>query len=673
MEVLTSLRLRIVLSFVVAAAILGTAAFTLYNASQRNQKTRNSIFQTRSEIIALQSLLTTVQDAETGQRGFLLTDDESYLEPYNRATAEVAGELSNLEGFSAHDPHLQVNLPGLRKHVGGKMSELAETIGLRRTNESSKARNLVLAGVGQREMKAIRSLISELLAEQNKSLDELRQNYETSLTKNNHLLVSGIGVQFVLLVLVFFFFYRDAANRLRSSREMQKAHARLDAILSTMGDGVYQVDLSGKLLYLNPAGERMLGYSRREIEGLGMHDLIHAHTPSGEYRSASNCPLSEVMRSGAAYATPPGQDDWFKKKDGSFITVELAGTPLKMGDEIVGVVVSFRDISERRHHEEQLRAMTELQQAILRSATVAIISCHADGVISTFNPAAERMLQYKAEEVVEKVTPELIHDPEEVARRASDLSQELGIPVKPGMETFTVKAGKFNQSDHAEWTYIRKDGSRFPVSLTITALRDAEGRANGFIGLAEDITDRRMAEAAIRESQALLSEALAREKDDARLDFLTRIANRRAFYEIAFTESARARRYGRSLTLIYLDLDNFKQVNDTYGHEVGDELLIEVAATIRSNVRTTDTVARLGGDEFALLLPETDQDAALLVTNKLREVLLNSMQRKNWPVTVSIGLVTFSTPPESVEEMVKQADAVMYSVKARGKNSIATA
>ena len=125
------------------------------------------------------------------------------------------------------------------------------------------------------------------------------------------------------------------------------------------------------------------------------------------------------------------------------------------------------------------------------------------------------------------------------------------------------------------------------------------------------------------------------------------------------------------MTLLYIDLDNFKQVNDAFGHETGDELLIEVAATIRTNVRSTDTVARLGGDEFALLLPETDQEAALVVTNKLREALLVSMQRREWPVTFSIGLVSFATPPESVEEMLKQADAVMYSVKLKGKNSIA--
>ena len=454
-------------------------------------------------------------------------------------------------------------------------------------------------------MGSIRSLILTLLTEQNHKLDQLQRDYQTSTSRSNRLLAGGIGIQFLLLVLVFVFFYRDATNRFRSAREMQRAHARLDAILSTMSDGVYQVDRRDKLLYLNPAGEQLLGYSLREIEGVGMHNLIHAHSPGGEYRPADQCPLSEVMRSGVSYFLPPDRDDWFRRKDGSFITVEYAGVPVRAGEEIIGVVISFRDVTERRRHEEQLRVMTELQQAILSSANVAIISCRADGVITTFNPAAERMLQYRADEVIGKMTPSTIHDPEEIRRRAEELSNEMGIPVAQGVEAFTTQSGTFGLADRAEWTYIRKDGSRFPVDLSTTALRDAEGKVNGYIGIAEDITERKASEAAIRESQILLQQALEREKDEARLDFLTQIANRRAFYEAAATEVIRARRYHRPLTLVYIDLDNFKVVNDTFGHKTGDGLLVEVAATLRINIRGSDPVARLGGDEFVILLAET--------------------------------------------------------------------
>jgi diguanylate cyclase (GGDEF)-like protein len=186
-----------------------------------------------------------------------------------------------------------------------------------------------------------------------------------------------------------------------------------------------------------------------------------------------------------------------------------------------------------------------------------------------------------------------------------------------------------------------------------------------------DITQRKKAESALRESEAKLKESLVREKSAARVDFLTGIFNRRGFYEIASSESQRSRRYKRPLSLVYVDIDNFKMVNDSMGHDAGDELLIQVAAVMHSEVRGTDTVGRLGGDEFAVLLPETDQENSKVVIQKLQTQLLELMQQKNWPVTFSIGLISFQTPPESIDEMVRGADQVMYSVKLKGKNSFA--
>ena len=233
-----------------------------------------------------------------GNEVYLLTGDQSYLAPYRQATALIESELYRLEGFQKGDRLLQANFLPLQRHIHAKLSELRQTIGLCQNADTSSARKIVLEGTGQREMGSIRSLILTLLTEQNHKLDQLQRDYQTSTSRSNRLLAGGIGIQFLLLVLVFVFFYRDATNRFRSAREMQRAHARLDAILSTMSDGVYQVDRSGKLLYLSPAGEQLLGYSLREIEGVGMHNLIHAHSPGGEYRPADQCPLSEVMRSG---------------------------------------------------------------------------------------------------------------------------------------------------------------------------------------------------------------------------------------------------------------------------------------------------------------------------------------------------------------------------------------
>jgi len=164
--------------------------------------------------------------------------------------------------------------------------------------------------------------------------------------------------------------------------------------------------------------------------------------------------------------------------------------------------------------------------------------------------------------------------------------------------------------------------------------------------------------------------SLEREREMARTDYLTQVANSRYFAEIASREIRRAGRYQHPFTVAYLDIDDFKSVNDRWGHSTGDELLALVAETITNNIRATDSIARLGGDEFALLLPETGYDAASVVMQKVQQSLQSAMGRKGWPVTFSIGVVTFRTPPDSVDGMIRVADAFMYSVKHSGKNRI---
>ncbi len=167
--------------------------------------------------------------------------------------------------------------------------------------------------------------------------------------------------------------------------------------------------------------------------------------------------------------------------------------------------------------------------------------------------------------------------------------------------------------------------------------------------------------------------SFVREQQLSRVDFLTGISNARAFHSVAEMELRRARRYQRPLTLAYLDIDDFKRVNDESGHPAGDALLIEVARTIQGTLRKTDSLARVGGDEFAILLPETPAPAARLVLDKLRRVLLDLMRAYEWPVTFSIGAVTFTEQPDTLDIVIREADRLMYTAKRNGKNQIATA
>jgi diguanylate cyclase (GGDEF)-like protein len=163
---------------------------------------------------------------------------------------------------------------------------------------------------------------------------------------------------------------------------------------------------------------------------------------------------------------------------------------------------------------------------------------------------------------------------------------------------------------------------------------------------------------------------LEKERSLARTDFLTGALNRRAFYETSKLEILRAKRTNHPFSIIYFDIDAFKAVNDIQGHDAGDAVLRLVTETVSSNIRSFDTVGRLGGDEFAILLPETNHIVAKSIAPRLQKVLLEKMRENGYPVTFSMGAITFLTPPEDVDEMLKLADRTLYQVKNAGKNAI---
>ncbi len=169
---------------------------------------------------------------------------------------------------------------------------------------------------------------------------------------------------------------------------------------------------------------------------------------------------------------------------------------------------------------------------------------------------------------------------------------------------------------------------------------------------------------------ASLKLALTRERALSRTDPLCRLLNSRAFYEDSDRLLALCRRSKRPVTLAYLDLDNFKAVNDAFGHKVGDDLLRAAAEILQSSARSSDLVARLGGDEFAMLMPELGPNEAQQALERLRAALGRLSPELSRDITASIGAVTFLTAPDDVETMVQMADSAMYSAKDDGKNRV---
>ena len=167
-----------------------------------------------------------------------------------------------------------------------------------------------------------------------------------------------------------------------------------------------------------------------------------------------------------------------------------------------------------------------------------------------------------------------------------------------------------------------------------------------------------------------LKKEFSREQESTRVDYVTEAVSVRYFYELAEKEIHRSQRYGHPLTFAYIDIDNFKEINDQYGHSVGDRVLRTLVSIIKHQIRNTDTIARLGGDEFLLMLPETNQEQARALIPRIYQSLADEKLHPTWSVTVSIGVVTYTDFMKSVDDMVKKADEVMYSVKLKGKNGV---
>ncbi len=320
-----------------------------------------------------------------------------------------------------------------------------------------------------------------------------------------------------------------------------------------------------------------------------------------------------------------------------------------------GVAVTYRDVTQEKLLVQQLQQSNQLRTAIVEGAAYAIISTDLNGTILTFNNAAERMLWYRADELIGKATPELIHVAEEIRERAISLSQELGREVKPGFEVVVVKAS-MNFAEEREWTYVRKDGSRFPVLLSVSALHDQDNRISGYLGIAYDISERKRSEEYIRHI--------------ALHDVLTGLPNRALLDDRVMSAIEQQRRNTTPFALAMIDIDRFKNINDSMGHHIGDMILKEFVERVKTCLRPTDTLARMGGDEFVLLLIESEESGAGIVIERIQAALAPPINVgvQEVHITASIGISISPRDGDNMNELMRRADVAMYWVKENGRN-----
>jgi diguanylate cyclase (GGDEF)-like protein/PAS domain S-box-containing protein len=419
---------------------------------------------------------------------------------------------------------------------------------------------------------------------------------------------------------------------IHSKQELQAESEKNLALLRNASDGIYILDPEGNILEVSDSFCSMLGYRREEMIGMNVSQWDAGSVKGKELLAAVRRQLETPARS--QFETR------HRRKDGTIFDVEVSGFPLKLGGKPV-LFNSSRDITERRKNEQQLRIA-----ATAFESQEGMLITDANSAILQVNNSFTKITGYSLEEIIGK-------NPRILSSGRQDAS------------FYAAMWGSINNTGAWEgeiWNR-RKNGDVYPEHLTITAVKNADGAVTNYVATITDIT---------------LSLAAADEiKNLAYFDSLTGLPNRRLLQDRLQQALASCSRNGKEGAILFIDLDNFKDLNDAHGHEIGDLLLEQVGGRLIAGIRQGDTVSRLGGDEFVVMLEDLSEDP--IVAAKQAEIVANKiLDNLNQPYqlgahlyhgTTSIGVTLFSGPQQS-EELMKQADIAMYQAKKAGRNTI---
>ena len=302
----------------------------------------------------------------------------------------------------------------------------------------------------------------------------------------------------------------DISRRNIAEQSLRESEQRFRTIMEHAPIGMAIMSLDGRWLEVNQAVCEITGYRSEELEALRFHDITHPDDLARDLELSDRLMVGEI----ASYQ----MEKRYARKDGGHVWVLLAVSLVRSSrGEPRYFIAQIQNIEERRRVEHALRKALALQSGIVTSAPTSIITTDAQGVITSFNDAAQRMLQYTESEVVGRMTPVALHDAEELSWRAEALRYETGLDVTPDFEAIVTYA-RLGRAEQREWTYVRKDGSRFPVLMSISALPDDAGTITGFLGIATDISEQKRHEiemrAALNEKETLLREVYHRVKNN---------------------------------------------------------------------------------------------------------------------------------------------------------------
>ncbi|HRH81144.1 MAG TPA: EAL domain-containing protein [Thiobacillaceae bacterium] len=415
-------------------------------------------------------------------------------------------------------------------------------------------------------------------------------------------------------------FHKNALTREHALLQEREAHSRL--LLDSLAEGVYGMDVEGRCTFVNAAFLRILGYADgEELIGRPMHALIHHSHADGSAYPAQACPMCRSYLRGE---TIERDNEVFWQQDGTPVPVEYRAYPLLRGGRVVGAVASFTDISYRKRAETRLRQAT----MVFEHSRDAVMLMDGDGAILAVNPAFTAITGYAEAQALGRTTEFLRSGPHDQAF----------------YQAIRETVGQSGYWQGEVWSR-RASGELYPEWCTLSAVRDDAGQVSHFVSVATDMSQ-------IRSSQERL-EYLAHH------DPLTDLPNRTLARLRLEHAMERAQRNRQRLGVLCIELSNFAAINDSLGHDIGDRLLLSVAARLTDRVRKEDTLGRVGGDEFLLLL-ETIHDAqdAAAVARELLDVLAAPLlvgEGQDVYLVANIGICVYPDDAGSADELLRNA------------------
>ncbi|CCH49655.1 sensor domain-containing diguanylate cyclase [Pseudodesulfovibrio piezophilus] len=436
-------------------------------------------------------------------------------------------------------------------------------------------------------------------------------------------------------------FTRDVTEQRLAEAALMQSEQRFRDVSEAVGEFIWETNKHGEFSFITDDVSLVLGYSSGELLG----HMVQEFLPQEDLEDF------KFWRRGL-YEKPEQFSNIEARlitKQGGMIWLQASGTPYyDTAGEFSGFRGAAMNVTDRKEAEQAIKASERKLRALAESAYDAIIMIDNQGHISFWNDAAERLFGYTEREAIGRDVHDLIASPDE--REKS----------KKGMRGFPLTGKGPAIGIVTEHMGLHKDGLQFPVERSISSFR--LGESWYAVATIRDITEQKATEAKLRQL--------------ATTDGLTGLNNRRRFMELSEQELSHAIRYRRPLSIFMLDIDHFKRINDDYGHDVGDKVLRFMADISETALRNADILGRLGGEEFGVLLPETDENAAMDVAERLRHAIEeNSIQEGEevLNVTVSIGVSTLSSGLNTIKSLLKQADKALYEAKESGRNRVVKA